>query len=274
MRLKTGFFLGFILGSIGANMLFSQTTFLGIDPSAGQRPFVYAAVDHELNLLALGQGRLDDMLAFSAGQRAAVVAVCGPRQPNQSVMTRPEIRKNLNPPPRPGRWVDFRLAEYLLRQRRISVPQIPDHAEKAPNWMQMSFSLFKGLKNLGYQIYPDSEAACQMLEVYPFAAYTALLGVTPFPKYTLEGRLQRQMVLHDLRLKVSDPMRFFEEITRHKLLRGILPTEQLLSASELDALVAAYTAWQAALHPEAIMLVGDLDEGQIVLPVAELRSQY
>ncbi|HWQ83333.1 MAG TPA: DUF429 domain-containing protein [Anaerolineales bacterium] len=255
-------------------MLFSQTTFLGIDPSAGQRPFVYAALDHDLNLLALGQGRLDDMLAFSAGQRTAVVGVCGPRQPNQKVMSRPEIRQALNPPPRPGRWVEFRLAEYELRQRRISVPQIPDRAEKAPNWMQMSFNLFSGLKNLGYQVYPNSEAACQMLEVYPFAAYTALLGVTPFPKYTLEGRLQRQTVLHDLRLKVSDPMRFFEEITRHKLLRGVLPTEQLLSAPELDALVAAYTAWQAALHPADIVLVGDPQEGQIVLPVAELRSQY
>lgn len=262
------------MDSIGASMLFSQTTFIGIDPSAGQRPFVYAAVDHELNLLALGQGRLDDMLAFSAGQRAAVVAVCGPRQPNQGVMTRPQIRRQLNPPPRPGRWVDFRLAEYQLRQHGISVPQIPDQVEKAANWIQMSFNLFNGLKNLGYQLYLDDEATCQMLEVYPFAAFTVLLGVTPFPKYTLEGRLQRQMILHDLRLKVSDPMRFFEEITRHKLLRGVLPTEQLLSAPELDALVAAYTAWQAALHPEEIMLVGDPQEGQIVLPVAELRPQY
>ncbi len=262
------------LNSLGANMLFSQTTFLGIDPSAGQRPFVYAALDSELNLLALGQGRLDDMLAFSAGQRAAVVGVCGPRQPNQNVMTRPEIRQSLNPPPRPGRWVDFRLAEYQLRQRRISVPQIPDQAEKAPNWMQMSFNLFSGLQQLGYQLYPDRDAACQVLEAYPFATFTALLGVTPFPKYSLEGRLQRQMVLHDLRLKVSDPMRFFEEITRHKLLRGVLPTEQLFSAPELDALAAAYTAWQAALHPDAIMLVGDPQEGQIVLPVAELKSKY
>jgi len=255
-------------------MLFSQTTFVGIDPSAGQRPFVYAAMDHELNLLALGQGRLGDVLAFCAGQRAALAAVCGPRQPNQGVMTQPEVRSALNPPPRPGRWIDFRLADYLLRQRHISAPQIPDRAEKAPQWMQMSFNVFKGLKNLGYQLYPDSEAACQMLEVYPFAVFTALLGVTPFPKYTLEGRLQRQMALHELHLKVSDPMRFFEEITRHKLLRGVLPTEQLLSAPELDALAAAYTAWQAAFHPEAVMLVGDPQEGQIVLPVAELRPQY
>lgn len=274
MRPVAGFFKRITINCIGADMLFSQTTYLGIDPTAGQRPFVYAVLDQELNLLALGQGHLDDVLAFCAGQRAATVAVCGPRQPNQGVMSRPEIRQNLNPPPRPGRWVEFRLAEYELRQHRLSVPQIPSQADTAPNWMQMSFTLFSRLQNLGYDLYPDIDASCQMMEVYPFASYASLLGVTPFPKYSLEGRLQRQMVLHDLRLKVSDPMRFFEEITRHKLLRGLLPTEQLFSAPELDALVAAYTAWQATLHPGEIKLVGDPQEGQIVLPVSELKSQY
>jgi hypothetical protein len=38
--------------------------------------------------------------------------------------------------------------------------------------------------------------------------------------------------------------------------------------------VAAYTAWVAANHPEQITRLGDAQEGQIVLPVAELKERY
>jgi hypothetical protein len=82
------------------------------------------------------------------------------------------------------------------------------------------------------------------------------------------------LILYDRKVKVPDPMRFFEEITRFRLLNGILPEEGLYSAEELDALVAAYTAWQAALNPEQVTLLGDPQEGQIVLPAEKLKSHY
>jgi hypothetical protein len=69
-------------------------------------------------------------------------------------------------------------------------------------------------------------------------------------------------------------MLLFEEITRHRLLKGILPLEPLYSAGELDALAAAYTAWLAALHPDQVTLLGDPQEGQVVLPGAELKFRY
>ena len=75
-------------------------------------------------------------------------------------------------------------------------------------------------------------------------------------------------------MNVPDPMRFFEEITRHKLLKGILPNEDLYTPGELDALVSAYTAWLIANHPEQVTLLGDPVEGQIVLPAAELKPRY
>jgi len=50
-------------------MFYTNSTFIGIDPTAGEKPFVYAALDHELRLLALGHGSIDDILAFAAGQR-------------------------------------------------------------------------------------------------------------------------------------------------------------------------------------------------------------
>jgi hypothetical protein len=255
-------------------MLFASTTFIGIDPTAGQKPFAYAALDSDRRLLALGQGSLDEMLAFAAGQRQAFVAVCAPRRPNQGLMTQDTVRQNLNPPPHPGRWVNFRLAEYLLRQHNIIVPQTYANPEDCPRWMQMGFTLFRRLDGFGYQPYPHEDCPRQSLEVYPHAAFTALLGVTPFPKHSLEGRLQRQLILHDLKLPVPDPMDFFEEITRHRLLKGVLPAGDLHTPFELDALVAAYTAWLCASQPQDVSLLGDPAEGQIALPVAQLQPRY
>ncbi len=254
-------------------MFYTQTTFLGIDPTAGQKPFSYAALDHELRIMALGQGSMEDVLAFVAGQRQAVVAVCAPQRPNQGLLRQEELRQSLSPPPRPGRWVDFRLAEYMLRQHNLNIPQTVSQADACPNWMQVGFRLFRRLESLGYQPYPE-EAPLRYLEVYPYACYAVMLGVIPFNKYSLEGRIQRQLVLHEHKLNVPDAMEFFEEITRHRLLNGILPGDNLYTPSELDALVAAYTAWAAALHPEQITCVGDAREGQIVLPVEKLKSHY
>jgi len=69
-------------------------------------------------------------------------------------------------------------------------------------------------------------------------------------------------------------MGFFEEITRHRLLKGILPMEQIYTAEELDAIAAAYVAYIAARHPEQVSKVGDDQEGQIILPVTELKAKY
>ncbi len=255
-------------------MLFSSSTFLGIDPTAGDKPFVYAAMDHDLRLLALGQGSMDDVLAFTAGQHNAVAAICAPRRPNQGMMARPEVRQSLSPQPNPGRWVDFRVSDYLLRQHNLSGPQIPSQEEECPRWMRMGFLLYRRLEGLGYQAYPDGKAVRQYLEVYPHACYAVLLETLPFPKNTLEGRLQRQLALYECKLNVPDPMRIFEEITRHKLLKGILPLNDLYTPGELDALVAAFTGWLAAQQPDQVTLLGDPGEGQVVLPGVELKARY
>ena len=255
-------------------MLFTHSTFIGIDPTAGERPFTYAALNDGLELLALGHGNMEEVLAFIAGQREAVVAISAPSQPNLGVMQRPEVRENLSPPPRPGRWTNFRLAEYQLRQHNINIPQTRASASACPRWMQNSFILFKRLNELDYVAYPRENASHQWIEVYPHAAYTTLLGHIPFAKHTIEGRIQRQLVLYEENLNVPDPMRVFQEITRHRLLQGVLSLENLYQSEELDALISGYTAQKAARHPDQTMLVGDPEEGQIVLPVSALKRHY
>lgn len=71
---------------------------------------------------------------------------------------------------------------------------------------------------------------------------------------TLEGRLQRALVLYEEGLQMRDPMDFFEEITRHRLLQGTLPTEVIHSSRELDALVMAYLSWMAGSPSASVVL--------------------
>ena len=255
-------------------MFFTESSYLGIDPTAGHKPFAYAALDDHLRLTALGRGSQEEVLAFMAGQHQAIVAVCAPRRPSQHLMERTDVRDNLNPPPHPGRYMSFRIAEYMLRQHRISCYKTPADEKACPNWMKMGFSLYKRLERMGYQPYPTRDATLQWLEVYPHASYCTLLGRIPLPKNTLEGRLQRQMVLHNLKIDLPDPMELVKGITPQLLLEGALPLDRLYNQGELDALVAAYTAWQAANHPKQITALGEASEGVVFLPVAELKRHY
>jgi hypothetical protein len=70
-------------------MFFTESTYLGIDPTAGHKPFAYAALDNQLHLTALGHASLDEVLTLMAGQAQAVAAVCAPRRPSLSLMNKP-----------------------------------------------------------------------------------------------------------------------------------------------------------------------------------------
>lgn len=256
-------------------MLFDQTVFIGIDPTASGTGITIAVLDRELKVLTLGEDDLSGVMAYVGGQRSAVVAVNAPRRPNQGLMEEESFRAELKPQPSPGRWTGFRAAEYLLFQKNIRIPMTAGSVEDCPRWMQTGFKIYRRLEELGFRSYPAEQARKQTLEVYPHGAFTVLLKRIPFRKNTLEGRLQRQLVLHSRALDIPDPMRVFEEITRYRILQGILPLEKLYSAEALDALVAAYTARLAVTDPGSeITLIGSPEEGEIVLPAGELKQKY
>jgi predicted RNase H-like nuclease len=140
--------------------------------------------------------------------------------------------------------------------------------------MQSGFALYQRLGGMGFKPFPTDEAPHQWIETHPHACFCALLGQLPLPKPTMEGRLQRQLVLHQQGLGIKDPMDFFEEITRHRLLKGILPMELIYSPETLDALAAALVAFQAAHTPDEISFVGSKEEGRIALPVKVLKEKY
>jgi hypothetical protein len=122
----------------------------------------------------------------------------------------------------------------------------------------------KKIAQVGFQPYSTKNASRQVLETNAQKCFHALIGQTPMPRRTFEGRLQRALILYEQELQIPDPMEIFEEITRYKLMQGMLPLESLASAKELDALVAAYLAWLAFNRPGQIVQQGDF-----VLPAPE-----
>ncbi len=104
----------------------------------------------------------------------------------------------------------------------------------------------------------------QWLETNAQDCFRVLIGRNPLHRRTLEGRLQRSAVLYEQGLQLRDPVEIFEEITRYKLMQGILPLEDIYSSKELDVLVAAYVAWMAANSPGQTVVIGEF-----VLPAPE-----
>lgn len=240
-------------------------TFWGVVHSGGREGFAFAALDDERRLLALATGKLSDILAFAAGQSACVVALSLPLRPNQGVFRQLAIQQSLFSDVVEEKRMDMRLAEHELRQQGIYVSATPSSITDCPHWMQKGFTLFMKLQSLGYVPYPAEEGDRQWLETNSEAGFWHLLGLKPFDARSLEGRLQRQLILFERDLPVEDPLRFFEEVTRHKLLSGVLPLQGILSSPELDALLAAEVAWLTKYHPDQLVKFGAPEEGEIYL---------
>lgn len=255
-------------------MLSADTVFLGIDPTAGLRPFTLVAFDGDARLLHLTEGELEDVIAFVRGQERAYVAINAPSRPNMGVVRKHETRGNLAALHQPGRGAEMRLAEHQLRERGIAVGATPGHLSSAPTWMQLGFALYAELSILDYEPFPTEGAPRQWLETHPHATFCALLGRSPLPRHSLEGRIQRQLLMHEQGLGIKDPMDFFDEITRHGILQGDLPVQLIYTPSALDTFAAAFTAFQAAKSPGSVLRLGAAEEGQIVLPIRELKDRY
>lgn len=250
-----------------------NSVYIGIDPTSGNKDFSYAVLDGHLNLIKLAEADMEEMVTLIGRQESSFVAINSPSGVNHGLVKQ-KLAEAHSGPGRAVRGADIRLAEYELRARGIAVAGTPSREEFCPSWMQVGFALYRKLSELGYKLYGTSDGNCQVLETHPFACFCVLVEGTPFSKSTLEGRLQRQLTLNDKGLRIKDGMEFFEEITRFKLMKGILPEDILYSPEQLDVLVAAYVAWLSANRPEESTVVGDEDEGQIFLPVKELKEKY
>jgi hypothetical protein len=254
-------------------MISNDTLYIGVDPASGNKDFTYAALDGGLNLVALDDADMEDMLAFLEQHQAVVVAVNAPAHVNRGLV-RKKLEIESHKPGQIFRGVDMRRGEYELRERGITVTGTPSREEYCPAWMQVGFALYQKLSEMGFEPYGIESSNPQFMETNPYACFCVLAESIPFPKHSLEGRLQRQLMLNNKGLQITDGMTFFEEITRFKLMRGILPTEMLYTPEQLDVLVATYTAWLSVSRPDEVIKVGDVGEGQMILPTRQLQEKY
>ena len=116
-------------------------------------------------------------------------------------------------------------------------------------WLDM---LDGHLTQLEFRPFDDALSPRQTLDTEPAAFFQTLADHPLQLRSTLAGRLQRSLLLFDQDLRISDPMDFFEEITRHQLLKGQLPMQLLHSPSELDALASALNAMQIVLQTDQV----------------------
>jgi hypothetical protein len=254
-------------------MLSTDTRYIGIDPTSGSREFGYAVLDGGLNLLTLADANVEELMTYLDQQKSTVVAVNAPAKINHGLVKK-KLEETGSKSGGAFRGVDIRLAEYELRERGISVAGTPSREEFCPAWMQVGFALYQKLSERGFKPVSEADADHQFFETHPYACFCVLAENIPFPKPTLEGRLQRQSILYDKGLRINDAMGFFEEITRFKLIKGMLPVDMLYTPEQLDVIVAAYTAWLATNRPTEVTSIGDASEGQILLPVGGLKEHY
>lgn len=117
---------------------------------------------------------IDDVVAWCGG---GVVAIDAPGGSSE--------RQHLDDTAVAAKFRPARCAEVALRLDGHAVPWIsPGPGDPVPPWMQVGFDLWSALDG-------------QPLEVFPFAAFTVLLGRRPVNKLTVAGRRQRLAVLAD-----------------------------------------------------------------------------
>jgi hypothetical protein len=245
----------------------SLTHFIGIDLSGGRNCITCAILDGSRRILFRGVITLSDLEKQMADSGVAIAAITFPISINEGLMAGPEKRKQLNPLPPRNRFTNLRVCEYELIARGFSPTRTPSTLEDCSPSLQRMLRFSSELAANGFQRWPSPGSERQLMETHADAAFSVLIGLKALPANSLEGRIQRQLALQEERINVPDAMEFFEEITRHKLLSGKLPEGKILPTAELNALIAAFTAWSAYTNPSAITRLGDAAEGRIILPV-------
>ena len=242
-----------------------REVFIGINPIAAHLTYDAVVLDENFHLLENRECSLEDVLPFCQEFDQAVAALCSARHPNLGLVNRNSAKRPSKVKP-PVLKQDKRLCEAILNRHGIKTLSTPADPLACSPWVRQGFELFKKLEEGGFNSFSGLEGEKRLFETHAEGVFRALLAQPLLTQRSLEGRLQRQLILYEQGLRISDPMVFFEEVTRHRLIQGNLPLQTLLPLSKLDAMAAAFMAWYAAKHQQKVMRVGDEREGTILLP--------
>ena len=247
--------------------MLNRRIYIGLLPATPESPGQFAVLDADLRLLLNGQGSDVELAEIVSRYPKLTCAVAAPLTASRGHLRKQTMRTRFGLNGTTTAAIKaLRVCDFQLQQMGLAV---------SPVISTPAIALTEALQQLALQPYhPASQAERQLLEANPQASFATLIGRQPYPSTTLEGRLQRQLLLFDLGLPVPDAMQVFEEITRHHLLRGTIKLTELHTPEELNVLITAFTAYLAGQCPQDISLLGEADEGQLVLPVAHLRPKY
>jgi len=252
-----------------------EASFAGLDLTAGRRLVNLAVLDSRLSVGLLESLPLEEACQLLRSAGGTVLAIDAPQQTSAGLLSNPKIRERYGLKPGTQTWRRYRVSEFELRRRGLNLYVTPQVQGAAPEWMRVGFGLYRRLHAEGYAVGRDGAGGPRWcFEVHPHACFAVLLGKIPFAKGTLEGRLQRQVLLFREGIQVPDPIVAMEELTAHHLLGGDLGLEGLCSHDALDALVAAYTAYLASQAPDRVSWMGDPADGFICLPTNLVADCY
>ncbi|MCJ7623145.1 MAG: hypothetical protein MUO76_06555 [Anaerolineaceae bacterium] len=244
----------------------NSNKFIGISVTKNRNPFTFAVLNESLEILAIGDGQIEEVLAYAAGDDTVKVSVNAPSGPNLGLMRQKRFRDRYNIKKDSNRWKNIRVAEFEVFRQRMKGTRTMGTVGQFPKWKRIGYKLYRCLEEIGYAAYPTSDHSKLWLEVCGDVCFHILLGRIPLPSNRLEGMIQRQLLLIELGFDLPDPMASFEEITRYRLLRGIFPFEHLYPIHRQNALVAAYVAFLADSHPDKVVSLGEKEEGLITIP--------
>jgi predicted nuclease with RNAse H fold len=251
----------------------SQPVFIGVDTTAGVRPMTVAVLDGDLNILDLSSRLAPEVAEIITAYEKVTCGVDAPIGPNPGLLVDPAYRARVDLPLDQPTYQEYRVCEFELRRRGIYVYHTPTDPERVPRWMTAGWELYDRLRAAGLVDYPRPGPR-RLFETYPHGVFTTLLKKRPYPKTGIEGRIQRQLLLYHEGVEIQDPLFVLQSWTPHQFLTGSLDMDRIHTHDELDALVAAYTAYLLDCEPQHTASVGDERDGQIVLPTDDLLDYY
>jgi predicted nuclease with RNAse H fold len=237
--------------------------FIGIDVHL--HSVVVAVIDENLNIIEVSNVSFEETINKVEAYLPTIISIDAPSSLNKGLMNDEEYRKNI------GRKINGhynkKVSEYELSRRGINPFPTPDTIEKVRSrndlsWMEKGFLLFNNLIDKGYMILNQNNLMESMekgiVEVFPHASFSTLAGQLLQNKNTDEGLNQRWLLLQQLGFNNLD---FIMKDVKRKD-----------KDDYLDALAAAYTGYAISIGKGSF--IGDAIEGQIALPIRDIKESY
>jgi hypothetical protein len=156
----------------------------------------------------------------------------------------------------------YDIAQAVARLKEYDEVSLAVNVPSTTRLLEIYSGFKKQVGQAGFESYSTKNVQKQLIETNAQEYFRALIRKSLLPRRTLEGRVQRGLILFEQGLRITDPMDFFEELTSYHILDGVFPNELLNSSSELDALASAHVAWLVVNEPGRTRIM----ENRLVVP--------